>query len=194
MSNKANLATDSPRIKSCSATPRVSSTQELIESMDDVCNRILFESFAVTLDEISDPEDAWESVQRCLDELTHIIGREPSYQTPARIGIGIGAPDVNVAAYGDSCPSVNANSFQHYQDERQQKGKEKEKSSLDGDESDLETTGSQSQDRGSINGPKRSKIIGNLSCPFRKRNPLRFNVRDYHNCAITEFPDITLVK
>jgi hypothetical protein len=160
--------------------------------VDDVCNRILFKSFAVTLDEIPDPADAWESVQRCLDELTHIIGREPSYQTP--VGIGIGAPGVNVAACGDSCTPSNVESSQHCEEKRQKKGKEKEKSSRDGDGSDLETTGSQGQDRGSINRPKQSKIIGNLSCPFRKRNPLRFNVRDYHNCAITEFPDITLVK
>ncbi|OAR01619.1 hypothetical protein LLEC1_00451 [Akanthomyces lecanii] len=27
-----------------------------------------------------------------------------------------------------------------------------------------------------------------LSCPFRKRNPQRFNVRDHHSCAMTYFP------
>ncbi|CAG9951640.1 unnamed protein product [Clonostachys rosea f. rosea IK726] len=27
-----------------------------------------------------------------------------------------------------------------------------------------------------------------LSCPFRKRNPTRFNVRDHHSCAMTFFP------
>ncbi|CEJ79847.1 hypothetical protein VHEMI00062 [[Torrubiella] hemipterigena] len=27
-----------------------------------------------------------------------------------------------------------------------------------------------------------------LSCPFRKRNPYRFNVRDHHSCAMTYFP------
>ncbi|TQV99016.1 zinc finger domain-containing protein [Cordyceps javanica] len=27
-----------------------------------------------------------------------------------------------------------------------------------------------------------------LSCPFRKRNPSRFNVRDHHSCAMTYFP------
>ncbi|KAI6780670.1 uncharacterized protein J7T54_001174 [Emericellopsis cladophorae] len=27
-----------------------------------------------------------------------------------------------------------------------------------------------------------------LSCPFRKRNPNRFNVRDHHSCAMTYFP------
>ncbi|PHH64486.1 hypothetical protein CDD81_4561 [Ophiocordyceps australis] len=27
-----------------------------------------------------------------------------------------------------------------------------------------------------------------LSCPYRKRNPRRFNVRDHHSCAMTYFP------
>lgn len=27
-----------------------------------------------------------------------------------------------------------------------------------------------------------------LSCPYRKRNPFRFNVRDHHSCAMTYFP------
>jgi hypothetical protein len=27
-----------------------------------------------------------------------------------------------------------------------------------------------------------------LSCPYRKRNPLRFNVREHHSCAMTYFP------
>ncbi|KAF4624673.1 hypothetical protein G7Y89_g13496 [Cudoniella acicularis] len=160
--------------------------------MDDVCNRILLENFAVTLDDISDPEDAWKSVHRCLDELTHITGCKPSYQTC--VGIDIGALNMNVAASGDSYPPSNDNSYQHYQEKRQQKGKEKEKSSRDGNESDLDNTASQIQDCGSTDGSKRSKVIGNFSCPFRKRNPLRFNVRDHHNCAITKFPDITLVK
>ncbi|KAK3382088.1 hypothetical protein B0T24DRAFT_600456 [Lasiosphaeria ovina] len=34
----------------------------------------------------------------------------------------------------------------------------------------------------------------NLSCPFRKRNPLRFNVRDHQSCAIQPFPDISQLK
>ncbi|KAJ2894400.1 kinase-like protein [Zalerion maritima] len=31
-------------------------------------------------------------------------------------------------------------------------------------------------------------------CPYRKRNPLRFNVRDYQSCALTSFPSIPQLK
>ncbi|KAH7309728.1 hypothetical protein B0I35DRAFT_85590 [Stachybotrys elegans] len=35
--------------------------------------------------------------------------------------------------------------------------------------------------------PKEDESL-RLSCPFRKRNPHRFNVRDHHSCAMTYFP------
>lgn len=33
-----------------------------------------------------------------------------------------------------------------------------------------------------------------LSCPFRKRNPIRFNVRNSANCALNSFTDFALLK
>lgn len=42
--------------------------------------------------------------------------------------------------------------------------------------------------------PKLSGITSNFSCPFRRRNPLRFNVRDHPKCALAPFSDITLLK
>ncbi|ROV97369.1 hypothetical protein VMCG_06848 [Cytospora schulzeri] len=35
---------------------------------------------------------------------------------------------------------------------------------------------------------------GVRSCPFRKRNPGRFNVRDYPQCALTSFTNLALLK
>lgn len=33
-----------------------------------------------------------------------------------------------------------------------------------------------------------------LSCPFRKRNPMRFNVRSYSACALSDFPSVNHLK
>lgn len=33
-----------------------------------------------------------------------------------------------------------------------------------------------------------------LSCPYRKRNPIRFNIRSHSSCALSHFPSITLLK
>lgn len=35
---------------------------------------------------------------------------------------------------------------------------------------------------------------GKLSCPFRKRNPIRFNVRSHQSCALNGFADLALLK
>lgn len=72
--------------------------------------------------------------------------------------------------------------------ESQRGGKRKKlgKGEEDGDEfSDGEGVGSQAKrPRPS---PKEDENL-RLSCPFRKRNPHRFNVRDHHSCAMTYFP------
>ena len=36
--------------------------------------------------------------------------------------------------------------------------------------------------------------IANFSCPFRKRNPVRFNVYNNQSCAIQGYPDISQLK
>ncbi|KAK5661413.1 hypothetical protein OQA88_11313 [Cercophora sp. LCS_1] len=40
----------------------------------------------------------------------------------------------------------------------------------------------------------KNEDIRNYSCPYRKRNPLRFNIRSHQKCALTTFPDISQVK
>ncbi|KAI2470698.1 hypothetical protein F4781DRAFT_389490 [Annulohypoxylon bovei var. microspora] len=41
---------------------------------------------------------------------------------------------------------------------------------------------------------KRHRTEGELSCPYRKRNPLRFNVRDHEKCANTSYPNMSQLK
>ncbi|KAI1336094.1 hypothetical protein F5Y15DRAFT_218484 [Xylariaceae sp. FL0016] len=41
---------------------------------------------------------------------------------------------------------------------------------------------------------KKRRVPGELSCPFRKRNPLRFNVRDHEACANKSYGDVFQLK
>ncbi|KAG8162815.1 hypothetical protein KVR01_007293 [Diaporthe batatas] len=41
---------------------------------------------------------------------------------------------------------------------------------------------------------KTGRKSGLLSCPFRKRNPTRFNVRNHGGCALAGFPSLSLLK
>ncbi|KAM0226551.1 hypothetical protein ACHAPA_002932 [Fusarium lateritium] len=72
-------------------------------------------------------------------------------------------------------------------DRRGGKRKKQGKREDDGDEfSDGEGSGYLQTKRLRPN-PKEDENL-RLSCPFRKRNPHRFNVRDHHSCAMTYFP------
>lgn len=41
---------------------------------------------------------------------------------------------------------------------------------------------------------KKRRVGGDLSCPYRKRNPRRFNVRDHEECANRSYKDIPRLK
>ncbi len=80
---------------------------------------------------------------------------------------------------------------QHRQDNR--KGKRKK------DDSDPDPNWRRdSQDRdegGTSKRVRESQKLGlRLSCPFRKRNPCRFNCRDYYSCAFTYFTNFADLK
>ncbi|KAI8715779.1 hypothetical protein NCS52_01086200 [Fusarium sp. LHS14.1] len=60
----------------------------------------------------------------------------------------------------------------------------------------LESPSYQSPEAARSPPPKKNAEIGgtNFSCPYRKRNPEIFNVRDHPTCATASFPSITMVK
>lgn len=60
----------------------------------------------------------------------------------------------------------------------------------------LESPSYQSSEASRSPPPKRRTETGeiNFSCPYRKRNPEVFNVRDHPTCATRSFPSITMVK
>lgn len=60
------------------------------------------------------------------------------------------------------------------------------------DEDDAEGNGQRTPNIAPSN--KQPKTCGVFTCPFRKRNPLRFNVRSHLSCATRTFPDFTQLK
>ncbi|KAI0592728.1 hypothetical protein F4775DRAFT_580983 [Biscogniauxia sp. FL1348] len=56
-------------------------------------------------------------------------------------------------------------------------------------------SGSSSGPRSKVRGPyTKRRFVGEFSCPYRKRNPLRFNVREYEMCANKSYPNISSLK
>ncbi|KAI6359079.1 hypothetical protein MCOR25_007174 [Pyricularia grisea] len=66
------------------------------------------------------------------------------------------------------------------------------------DESEDDTNNGQNQEGSRIGRQDHRHLSkrdrNGFSCPFRKRNPLRFNIRDWSNCALQPYDNITLLK
>ena len=79
------------------------------------------------------------------------------------------------------------------------KGKRKaDGGSEDGDEFGESDGGKRDEEGNPSTGTQRHGsrvgVSSNFSCPYRKRNPLRFNVRDYYVCATHSFADMSQLK
>ncbi|KAF4446901.1 hypothetical protein F53441_9532 [Fusarium austroafricanum] len=143
------------------------------EDANSVLNYALQVIYGVDLTDVSIPQDKVQSLvskfsqdisphiwQSASDgQLSHTMSTSSSSSTPSQ--------DANGSRGG----------------KRKKLGKRED----DGDEfSDGEGSGFVSVKRSRPN-PKEDENL-RLSCPFRKRNPHRFNVRDHHSCAMTYFP------
>ncbi|KAL2265107.1 hypothetical protein VTJ83DRAFT_6207 [Remersonia thermophila] len=165
----------------------------------DTCKYVLKEAFGVRLDEVALAGAAsavHESVSYCLDELAHILravglgdvsswSREASHTFSgwlAPAGRDGNGPGSHEDAGDNSLKRVGGGD-----------------GGGDGGDENADSAGGSGDGNG---GSKRRKASSaqaqppgiRYSCPFRKRNPLRFNVRDFQICAVQDFSDLSLVK
>ncbi|KAK4239212.1 hypothetical protein C8A03DRAFT_14378 [Achaetomium macrosporum] len=172
----------------------------------EVCNQVLQRAFGIQLRDlvfVGAGSAAYESVSYCLDELSQIVlnsgvrnagivtsqatrGGTGSATTPIRPAGG----DSNNAGTGGGTGGASSN------------GGGGRKRFNDGHDGAGPGGGAGGDSPG---GGKRLKVSPQdppdeqldsvrYSCPFRKRNPVRFNVRDFQSCAVQSFPDIPQLK
>lgn len=173
--------------------------------VQDVCDRLLRDVFGVELKDL-DPTgagaEAYKSVSYCLDELSHVV---PASALPnpgdfvhkASPGDTGSTPTRYVGAGGDAGAGADRSNKQDTGN-----GNGGQKRPLDNGGNDPNNDGSSDgngPDGGGGPGGKKPRLMSepqdqNLSCPFRKRNPVRFNVRDHQSCAVQSFPDISQLK
>lgn len=164
---------------------------------EDVCDTFLRDAFDVELQDLpaNMVGEAWESVNACLEQVSSLLG--------AKKCAGLSLP-IREAARNSSYGSNAGCGFQQYwstgTDDGLDKGKKRRKAPLrprrsDGGDQDG-SDGDQSSGEDEP-GRKKTKIAGPelvFSCPYRKRNPLRFNIRDHRPCAMSWFNNISCVK
>jgi hypothetical protein len=86
--------------------------------------------------------------------------------------------------------SSSATSSSQRSSTRSDKGKRKSREGGEDDQDGDDECDDKVNKRRDSGPSKRPKLDSfRMSCPFRKKNPLRFNVRDYRLCALTVFTD-----
>ncbi|KAK1856902.1 ankyrin repeat protein [Colletotrichum chrysophilum] len=166
-------------------------------SIDDMCG-----AFNISISQVFRPEEAWQSVRRCLNELEVIA------LLPRKNSSGLTEGHCQVANNGSNDHSKDSNIEQeasgssHLPDgghsgiDRDRKRRRSDASGSLSRKRD-DNNDERNDGNGSENGPKKrnkGKTKGRYTCPYRKRNPIRFNVREHQSCALVAFDSISLVK
>lgn len=149
---------------------------------DRLSDYITSNTFGVSTADLMNPEAVWQAASSCIDKISSLIQQEQEIlastqgqryragqgsQTSARKPTPSGRPSKKrkLESRDSSGQSERSNSGPHGPDVRSE-------------------------------GPRHVEMIEThqFPCPYRRRNPSRFNCRDKQHCAFRKFTDITQVK
>lgn len=195
------MTSDSNELEDMETSPSPVLDAGLIQ---DVCEQILRQAFGTEYDDIAHTDaagEAFNAVSYCLDELSRILPDDRLFNAAICIQelpreVGHTAPACQEGSGSNSgsgrCGRANSGSQKRPND--------------DGDDYPNRGSGDGSSpgdrdfgDGGNGGGSKRARMAAEsggqgLSCPFRKRNPEKFNIRDHLYCAVRPLDDITALK
>lgn len=168
----------------------------------DACNHLLQDLFGVTLEDLAatgSASEAYQSVSYCIDELANLVAERERRSTaiPAMNEAPRDGPsNASLRPTGGGC-GTGANGAGG--GGRDSKGAKRPSSGDNCDDGDSNGDGDDSNGNGRGNKKLRSSVeppasASKYSCPFRRRNPVKFNVRDYQSCAVQPLSDISQVK
>ncbi|GAB1319527.1 hypothetical protein MFIFM68171_09737 [Madurella fahalii] len=151
---------------------------------------ILEQHFGLPLGRSEPPKDIVEAVRICLDDISLSV----------RSIQGMGSMAHMKTAAGDSqMPGPYGSPFSGSESRSSSNGRKRPLGNHKEDGDDLHSRRDGSEDMGDpitqrdSNNPKRTKMES-YPCPFRKRNPYRFNCREWEYCAKAPFKSISELK
>ncbi len=153
--------------------------------IEDVCNYFLKSAFGQELSEINARSEAWAAVSHCWRDLSCIIEAEDAPASDAEPQSTGTSPASGTGGFGNGSNRKRSNP----------------QAPLGSDGAGDDGLGPGGNgDAGDAGLPKKprmdglSQAEGQLSCPYRKRNPLRFNFRDHASCAIQPYSNMASLK
>ncbi|EAQ87590.1 hypothetical protein CHGG_04209 [Chaetomium globosum CBS 148.51] len=165
------------------------SEDEEARLVDEISSWVLRNTFGKDMDDCAAPLLVWDCTYRYLQELWTASHEGNLGFVQSTSGHGTPSPH-----YGGS-PGLGGGDQQH----GGQHGKGKRKADGGSDDGSgfggRDNQGNEERDVSPASQAYSSKgNTTNFSCPYRKRNPLRFNVRDYYVCATHSFADMSQLK
>jgi hypothetical protein len=158
---------------------------------EDVTTRILAYSldvaFGLSANDISPVPTACRSiVKNFISDLAWAVEHDIGQRQVPTYASG----DMNRLPTNASTSSTATGSSQR-SSAHSDKGKRKSRGGNDNDEDGDDECDDDAKKRREPGPSKRPKLEASfrMSCPYRKKNPLRFNVRDHRLCALTVFTD-----
>lgn len=165
-------------------------TDQEARLVDEISSWVLRNTFGKDVDDCASPLLIWDCTYRYIQELSTVIeeGKLGFVQTAS----GHGTP----SSHGGGTPGSGNNDQQHSghsgKGKRKAEGGSEDGSGLGGGG---DNQGDGDRDISPASQAYSNKgTFSNFSCPYRKRNPLRFNVRDYYVCATHSFADMSQLK
>jgi hypothetical protein len=157
--------------------------------VDEIASWVLRNTFGKDVDDCAAPLLVWDCTYRYLQELWTACEEGNLGFVQATSGHGTPSPPYG----GTPGPGNNDQppSGQYGKGKRKAEGGSDDGSGLGG----RDNQGDDERDESPASQAYSTKgAITNFSCPYRKRNPLRFNVRDYYVCATHSFADMSQLK
>ncbi|KAK5657806.1 hypothetical protein OQA88_2879 [Cercophora sp. LCS_1] len=154
--------------------------------VNEISSWVLRSLWGKEVDECPAPLLVSDCTQRYLRELW--TAAEEGVLRQAALGPDQGSSSPNGGFNGHNTPPNNANG----------KGKRKADGGNDDGDDYGEDAGRRDEEGNMPSGmpriPGKASNSSNFSCPYRKRNPRRFNVREYYVCATHSFADMSQLK
>lgn len=161
-------------------------------TVEDVCDHILQTVYDTELGALEAPSEAWTAVSNCLVELRHIVAIE---HAPMSDSPGFQPSGSNSASGSGSLPSNGGSGRKRGYSQSANSGPSRNSFGGDGPPGASGNDDDEASGFGDAGRAKKPKIQPlYMSCPYRKRNPLRFNIRDHHSCASQGYNNMPNLK
>lgn len=164
--------------------------------LESAANIALSRCFGVSLNRLSHSVRVIEAFSKFKDQCVEILQEEESFSTIDWDDDGFSCYDVEEgdASNGSSAFGETSNRAQRSESGTKKRPAEKQGEDDGHDEMDENAGEDQGPTRRGRIKRRRIECLKNFSCPFRKRNPCRFNARDFDACANKSYKSMAELK